>query len=94
MEYGRERPKERKHIKKSRKRFRSEWTTGDLGSWLTVTIKLVKKPSPLCFFTCTVSKLVAPAVKLGDIASMCTYEFRGVSVTKATSTYLKFIHCF
>lgn len=73
--------------RKVRKRLRSEWTTGDLEPWLTEKLKPVKKPSPLGFFICTV-------LKLGDAASICTYGFRGASVTKVTSTYLKFIHRF
>jgi len=94
MEYGRERPKERKQIKKSRERLKSEWTTGGLEPRLTEKIKLVKKPSPQGFFIYTLSNLVTPVVKLGDAASMCTYGFRGASVTKGTFTYLKFIYWF
>jgi len=92
MEYRRDSTKEGKQIKKSRKRLSSEWTAGDLEPRLTEKIKPVKKPSPLCFFICTVSNLVDPVVKLGDTASVYTYGLRGASVTKVTFTYLKFMH--
>jgi hypothetical protein len=86
MEYGRDRPKERKQIKKIGKRLRSEWTTGDLEQWLTVKIKPVNK-NPVHYVSLFARlNLVAPAVKLGDTFSTCKYGFRGASVTKATST--------
>jgi hypothetical protein len=87
MEYGRDRPKERKLIKKiSRKRMRSEWTTGDLEQWLTVKIKPVNKITVHHVSLCALSNLFAPAVKLGDSFSICKYGFRGAPVNKATST--------